>query len=261
MILLSNSYFYNININTISFIFRVKMSSSRTRKRFRLGWTTYCLCSQFFTCTQIWESQLYHMQTSSTATVKAICCSPDKAKLLKSAMETKSPIMLRKYQFSEHFNNIVVNKNTVIQNYTKSLDFKPSETLQTQLMTIRTLSTQSPLNNWYLLKPRWLKVTYWTKNPVHRARKLPFRSPQQFWWIPHDTSVLNLGRNGSTITYIFKNLRVKDDNYTKEKYVNHDCKGRVWCQRIAPIYRHLARRTTIITGFGNENYHCLCHIL
>ena len=51
----------------------------------------------------------------------------------KSAMETKSPIKLRKYQFNERFNNIVVNKNTVIQNYTKSLDFKPSETLQTQL--------------------------------------------------------------------------------------------------------------------------------
>jgi len=39
-------------------------------------------------------------------------------------------IKLRKLQFNEHFNNIVVNKNTVIQNYSKSLDFKPSETLQ-----------------------------------------------------------------------------------------------------------------------------------
>ena len=61
--------------------------------------------------------------------IKAICFSPDKAKPLtcKSAVETKSPIKLRKYQFIEHFNNIVVNKKTVIQNYTKLLDFKPSE--------------------------------------------------------------------------------------------------------------------------------------
>ena len=64
--------------------------------------------------------------------------------LVKSAMETKSPIKLRKYQFNEQFNNIVVNNNTVIQNYTKSLDFKPSETLQPQLITINTINLISP---------------------------------------------------------------------------------------------------------------------
>ena len=107
------------------------------------------------------------LQTSSTATVKTICFSPDKAKPLKSAMETKSPIKLRKYQFNERFNNIVVNKNTVIQNYTKSLDFKPSETLQTQLITINSINSISPQQ----LVSVKTKVTQLTGPKTHRTEK------------------------------------------------------------------------------------------
>ena len=107
------------------------------------------------------------LQTSSTATIKAICFSPDKVKPIKSAMETKSPIKLRKYQFNERFNTIVVNKNTVIQNYTKSLDFKPSETLQTQLITINSINSISPQQ----LVSVKAKVTQLTGPKTHRTEK------------------------------------------------------------------------------------------
>ena len=161
------------------------------------------------------------LQTSSTATVKAICFSPDKAKPLKSAMETKSPIKLRKYQFNERFNNIVVNKNTVIQNYTKSLDFKPSETLQTQLITINSINSISPQQ----LVSVKAKVTQLTGPKTHRTEKATLQKSSAvlvdptgyirvvFW----EEWVKSVQENA---IYIFKNLRVTEDNYTKEKYVN-----------------------------------------
>ena len=132
-------------------------------------------------------------------------------------METKSPIKLRKYQFNERFNNIVVNKNTVILNYTKSLDFKPSETLQTQLITINSISPQQ-------LVSVKAKVTQLTGPKTHRTEKATLQKSSAvlvdptgyirvvFW----EEWVKSVQENA---TYIFKNLRVKEDNYTKEKYV------------------------------------------
>ena len=131
----------------------------------------------------------------------------------KSAMETKSPIKLRKYQFNERFNNIVVNKNTVIQNYTKSLDFKPSETLQTQLITINSINSISPQQ----LVSVKAKVTQLTGPKTHRTEKVlvdPTGYIRVVFW---EEWVKSVQENA---TYIFKNLRVKEDNYTKEKYVN-----------------------------------------
>ena len=114
--MLSTSCFYN-NVNTISFIFRVKMSSSQAKDLDQDGeliayvpnWSHVHKSGKlsYTTC---------QLQTPSTATVKAICFSPDKAKPLKSAMETKSPIKLRKHQFNQHSNNIV-NKDTNSQLY------------------------------------------------------------------------------------------------------------------------------------------------
>ena len=156
----------------------------------------------------------YQLQTSSTATVKAICFSPDKAKPLKSAMETKSPIKLRKYQFNQHFNNIVVNKHTVIQNYTKSLDFKPSGTLETQLLTINTINSISPQQ----LVSVKAKVTQLTGPKSQRTEKATLQKSSAvlvdptgyirvvFW----EEWVNSVQEN---TTYIFKNLRVKEDNF------------------------------------------------
>jgi len=71
------------------------------------------------------------------------------------------------HQGHEHFNNIVVNKNTVIQNCTKSLDFKPSETLQTHVITINTINSISPQQ----LVSVKAKVTLLTGPKIQRTEK------------------------------------------------------------------------------------------
>lgn len=161
------------------------------------------------------------LQTSSTATIKAICFSPDKTKPLKSTMETKSPIKLRKYHFNKHFNNIVINKNTVIQNHNKPLEFKPSETLQTQLITINTINSISPQQ----LVPIKAKVTQLTGPKALQPEKATLQKssavlvdPTGYIHVVFWEECINCIENDAT--YIFNNLKAKEDNYTREKYVN-----------------------------------------
>ena len=89
----------------------------------------------------------------------------------------------------------ISNKNTVIQNYTKSLDFKPSETLQPQLIPINTINSISPQQ----LVSFKAKVTQLTGPKTQRTEKATLQKSSAVWWIPQDTSVLYFGKNGSTV--------------------------------------------------------------
>ncbi len=42
--------------------------------------------------------------------MKAVCFSPEKASPLKKAMESESPIKVRRFEYNEKFNNIVIKK-------------------------------------------------------------------------------------------------------------------------------------------------------
>lgn len=136
-------------------------------------------------------------------------------------METKSPIKLRKYHFNKRFNNIVINKNTVIQNHNKPLEFKPSETLQTQLITINTINSISPQQ----LVPIKAKVTQLTGPKALQPEKATLQKssavlvdPTGYIRVVFWEECINCIENDAT--YIFNNLKAKEDNYTREKYVN-----------------------------------------
>ena len=157
--------------------------------------------------------------------IKAICFSPEKVTPLRKAMNDKSPIKIKKFEFNEKFRNIVIKNNTTLIPSQEPLPFKPLESIETRMVTMQTLNTTSPqqlINLKATVKDvsgsKVIKVQKGgkTSNLTKSSATLvdPTESTRAVFWEEWADCVQQ------DKTYIFTNLRVKRDNYSGEIYVN-----------------------------------------
>ena len=159
-----------------------------------------------------------NLQTSSSK-VKAVCFSPEKSNPLKRASAAKSPIKIKKFDFSTKFNNVVINKHTVIEDYKEPISFSCADSTALvslsnvhaispgQLVTIKaTVSKMSGIKQ--------VKTDNGTLKQVMAILVDPTASIQAVFWEEWIDSI----EDGKTC--VFTNMRVREDSYTKEKYVN-----------------------------------------
>ena len=81
------------------------------------------------------------LQTCS-ANLKAVSFSPDKVNPLKAAMASKSPVKIKKFDINQKFNNILINRSTVIEHYDEPLTFKCTDS--TAPVAVSDLNAISP---------------------------------------------------------------------------------------------------------------------
>ena len=151
--------------------------------------------------------------------MKAVYFSPEKSNPLKRASAAKSPIKIKKFDFSTKFNNVVINKNTVIEDYKEPISFSFADSTALvslsnvhgispgQLVTIKaTVSKMSGVKQ--------VKIDNGTLKQVMAILVDPTASIQAVFWEEWIDSI----EDGKT--YVFTNMRVRGDSYTNEKYVN-----------------------------------------
>ena len=161
------------------------------------------------------------LQTSEDATMKAICFSPDKVNPLRKAMENKSPVKVRRFEYNEKFNNIVINRSTAVMDHNEPLPFPPAESSTSCLVNIATVKTTS-VNQLVLVKATVKhlsgpKIVKWENGSVQKRSCVlqdPTGAIKAVLWEEWIDSVED------DQTYLFTNLRVKKDGYTNEIYVN-----------------------------------------
>ena len=76
--------------------------------------------------------------------IKAICFSPEKITPLRKAMNDKSPVKIKKFEFNKKFRNIVIKNNTTVITSQEPLPFQPLESIKTRMVTLQTLQMTSP---------------------------------------------------------------------------------------------------------------------
>lgn len=76
--------------------------------------------------------------------IKAICFSPDKIAPLRNAMNKKSPVKIKKFEYNDKFKNIVIKNNTTVNLSQDPLPFKPVDSLETHMVTLESLKMTSP---------------------------------------------------------------------------------------------------------------------
>lgn len=154
-------------------------------------------------------------------TIKAICFSPNKVTPLRAAMENKSPTKIRRHEYNEKFNNIVIKNSTSITTHDQPLSFTAAESLTTPLATISAIKTTSP-NQLIALKAIVKNVSSTKSIKMDRGDiskssctlQDPTGTIQAVFWEEWVGSV------ESGKTYLFTNFRVKKDNYNNEVYIN-----------------------------------------
>ena len=161
------------------------------------------------------------LQTSESALVKAICFSPNKNTPLKSAMLNKSPIKIAKFEYNKKFNNVVIKNNSSVTVHSHALPFKMKEALGSQVFTIDSLQTTAAqqlvtikATVTHISGRQAIKLEDKTLTKSSAILVDPTGSINGIFW-EEWADKLELNK-----TYVFKNLRVKIDNYTKELYVN-----------------------------------------
>jgi hypothetical protein len=77
-------------------------------------------------------------------TVKAICFSPQKVPSLKTAMEKKSPVKIRRFEFNDKFQNVVIKNCTTVTEYQKSLPFSSANSLSSKVVPIKVVKSMAP---------------------------------------------------------------------------------------------------------------------
>lgn len=161
------------------------------------------------------------LQTSDTELIKVISFSPDKSASLRAAMENKSPIKLKKFEFNEHFKNIVIKNNTAIIKLQEPLPFQLADISQTSISTIESLQTTTPqqlVNIKATVKnisgTKHVKMESGTLNTSSATLVDPTGSITAVFW-EEWVNCVELNK-----TYTFTNFRVKRNNYTNEIYVN-----------------------------------------
>ena len=84
------------------------------------------------------------LQTAKDITVKAICFSPQKVPPLKTAMENKSPVKIRKFEFNEKFQNVVIRNSTAVSEHQNSLPFGCADYLSNKVVPIKVVKSMVP---------------------------------------------------------------------------------------------------------------------
>lgn len=171
--------------------------------------------SKYVTCQLQTEKQM----------IKAICFSPEKITPLRKAMNDKSPVKIKKFEFNEKFRNIVIKNTTTVITSQEPLPFQPLESIETRMVTLQTLKMTSPqqlINLKATVKgvsgSKVIKVQKGgkTSNLTKTSATLvdPTGSTTAVFWEEWADCVQE------DKTYLFTNLRVKRDNYSGEIYVN-----------------------------------------
>ena len=142
--------------------------------------------------------------------VKAICFSPEKIGPLRNAMNNKSPIKIKKFEYNDKFNNIVIKNNTAITPSADPLPFQRITSLETHMVTIDTLKKTSPqqlVNLKATVKSisgsKMVKVQLGSLNKSSATLVDPTGSITAVFW-QEWADCVDIDK-----TYIFKNLRVK----------------------------------------------------
>ena len=161
------------------------------------------------------------LQTSAKTMEKASCFSLNKAKRLKDASEKKSPVKIKKYDFNNQYNNIVVKNTSYIEELPGPLKFSRSEShlsSEIQIGDIKTIKPGELIN----VKAKVYQLSG-TKNVVTENGIIkkcnailvdPFGSINMSFWGDDLTCVKDEG------TYKFTNVRVREDSFTNEKLLN-----------------------------------------
>ena len=105
----------------------------------------FCTCCN--TCSEKgWQSQIRNMPITNIRhrIDKGNIILPGQINALRAAMENKSPIKLKKFEFNEHFKNIVIKNNTAIIKLQEPLPFQLADISQTTISTIESLQTTTP---------------------------------------------------------------------------------------------------------------------
>jgi hypothetical protein len=129
-------------------------------------------------------------------------------------MENKSPVKVRRFEYNEKFNNIVINRSTAVMDHNEPLPFPPAESSTSCLMNILTIKTTS-VNQLVLVKAKVKhlsgpKMAKWENGSVQKH----LCAIKAVLWEEWIDSVED------NQTYLFTNLRAKKDGYTDEIYVN-----------------------------------------
>ncbi|CAB4011624.1 Hypothetical predicted protein, partial [Paramuricea clavata] len=159
-----------------------------------------------------------NLQTS-TSKLKAVCSSPEKSNPLKKASAGRSPIKIKKFDFSSKFNNVVINKHTVIEDYKEPIGFSCAD--PSALVTLSSVHGISPgqmvtlkANVTQMSGVKHVKIDNGTLKQVMAILVDPTASIQAVFWEEW------VGSIEDRKTYIFTNMRLREDNYTNEKFVN-----------------------------------------
>jgi len=180
-------------------------------------------CVHGLTATKNTESSKYvtcQLQTEKQV-IKAICFSPDKIAPLTNAMNDKSPVRIKKFEYNDKFKNIVIKNNTTVSLSQDPLPFTLVNSLETHIVSIKSLKMTSPKQLVNLkatvLSASGSKVVKVEQGNLTKSTATlvdPTGSTRAVFWeewadcVQHDK------------TYLFTNLRAKEANYSGEIYVN-----------------------------------------
>ena len=161
------------------------------------------------------------LQTSNNALIKAICFSPPKHGPLRSAMEKKSPVKILNFDYNEKFSNVVIKNKSSITILNGKLSFALKESMESEVLTLDSLSSTVPeqlvtvkANVDHISGVKTIKMENKTLKKSSATLVDPTGSITGVFW-EEWASCLQAKK-----TYLFQNLRVKRNNYTKELYVN-----------------------------------------
>lgn len=196
--------------------------------------------------------------------VKAICFSPEKIRPRQNAMTSKSPVKLEKFEYNDKFSNIVIKNNTTID----PLPFQWIASLETHMVTIETLKKTSPqqlVNLMATVKAvsgsKMVKVQTGSLNRSTATLADPTGSIAAVFWQKW-VDCVEVDK-----TYIFKNLRVKKNNYTGEINANtaqkssHYQETDAFLEKLAetePTMMEMTTKDTTISIIGIKTVPCYC---
>ena len=136
-------------------------------------------------------------------------------------MEKKSPVKIQNYDYNEKFSNVVIQNKSSISTLSEKLPFALNDSIDSEVLTIDSL---------YTTVPQQLVTVRATVNDISGVKTIklenktlkkssatlvdPTGSISAVFWEEWASCVQ------AKKTYLFKNLRVKCNNYAKELYVN-----------------------------------------
>ena len=191
--------------------------------------------------------------------VKAICFLPEKIGPLRNAMNNKSPIKIKKFEYNDKFNNIVIKNNTAITPSADTLPFQRITSLETHMVTIATLKKTSPqqlVNLKATVKSisgsKMVKVQSGSLNKSSATLVDPTGSITAVFW-QEWADCVDIDK-----TYIFKNLRVKNKQFFRRSLCQYG-QRRPQFSRNRCLHRTTGRSRTHSDGNDHQGCHHIHH--